>query len=193
MQRLGAAPAGRRIVTSIVIYTVGHSTRSREALLELLHAAGVNAIVDVRSYPSSRRHPQFNRVALEGWLADDGIEYLHLPELGGRRRPVPDSHNGGWLQRGFRGYADHMATPEFAAGIGRLERLAGTRATAIMCSESLWWRCHRRLIADALTVRGWDVSHLGSGPPTMHELTPFAQVGADGTITYPPSQTSLAV
>jgi len=181
------------MVATIVIYTVGHSTRPREELLELLHGAGVNAVADVRSYPSSRRHPQFNRAALEAWLPDDAVDYLHFPELGGRRQPVPDSHNAGWRERGFRGYADYMATADFAAGIGRLERLAGTRTVAIMCAEGLWWRCHRRLIADALVVRGWDVCHLGSGAPSTHELTSFARVGEDRTVTYPPSQTSLEV
>jgi len=147
----------------------------------------------VRSFPSSRRHPQFNRAALEQWLPEAGIDYLHLPELGGRRDPAPISPNGGWRERGFRGYADHMASAEFAAGIDRLERLARVKLTAVMCAEALWWRCHRRLIADALTVRGWDVQHLGSGSHVKHELTPFAEVGDGGALTYPPPQTSLEV
>ena len=147
----------------------------------------------MRSFPSSRRHPQFNRAALEQWLPEAGIDYLHLPELGGRRDPAPISPNGGWRERGFRGYADHMASAEFAAGIDRLERLARVKLTAVMCAEALWWRCHRRLIADALTVRGWDVQHLGSGSPVKHELTPFAEVGDGGALTYPPPQTSLEV
>ena len=178
-------------MAGIAVYTVGHSTRTREQLLEIVRAADVRAIVDVRTFPSSRRHPDFNRRALERWLPDAGIEYLHLPELGGRRDPAPDSPNGGWRERGFRGYADHMASGEFQAGLERLEQLSLRRPTAIMCAEALWWRCHRRLIADALTVRRADVLHLGSGKPVKHELTSFAEVGDGGALTYPPAQASL--
>lgn len=178
-------------MASIVIYTVGHSTRSRGQLLEILQSTGVSALADVRSFPSSRRHPQFNRSELDQWLPEAGVEYLHLPALGGRRNPAPDSRNGGWRQAGFRGYADHIASAEFSAGIDRLEQLARAQPTAIMCAEALWWRCHRRLIADVLTIRGWEVCHLGRGAPARHQLTPFAQVGEGGTVTYPPSQTSL--
>jgi uncharacterized protein (DUF488 family) len=181
------------MVAGIVVYTVGHSTRSRDELLEILRAAEIGAVADVRSFPSSRRHPQFNRGALEQWLPEAHVDYLHFGELGGRRNPVPGSHNEGWRERGFRGYADYMASPEFAAGIDRLETLARAKATAVMCAEALWWRCHRRLIADVLTVRGWDVRHLGFAAPSRHELTPFAQVGETGAITYPPQQTSLEV
>jgi uncharacterized protein (DUF488 family) len=180
-------------VAGIVVYTVGHSTRSPDELLKILRLAGVSAVIDVRSFPGSRRHPQFNRGELEQWLPDAGIEYLHLPELGGRRDPAPDSPNGGWRERGFRGYADHLASAEFAAGIDRLEQLAESRPTAVMCAEALWWRCHRRLIADVLTARDWDVEHLGGGAPVKHELTPFAEVGQEGALTYPPPQTSLEV
>jgi uncharacterized protein (DUF488 family) len=181
------------MVAGIEIYTVGHSTRSPEQLLEILHAAAIAAVADVRSFPSSRRYPQFNRGALEQWLPEAGIDYVHFGELGGRRNPLPDSPNGGWRERGFRGYADHMASPEFEAGIQRLQQLARAKPTAVMCAEALWWRCHRRLIADALTLHGWDVCHLGSGAPTRHELTSFAEVGEGGALTYPPPQTSLEV
>lgn len=119
------------------------------------------------------------------------MRYVHLPALGGRRNPAPDSRNGGWREGGFRGYADYMASAEFSAGIDLLEQLARARSTAIMCAEALWWRCHRRLIADVLTIRGWDVCHLGSGAVARHELTAFAQVGEGETVTYPPPQTSL--
>jgi uncharacterized protein (DUF488 family) len=180
-------------VAGIVVYTVGHSTRSEEQLSDVLRAAGVGAVVDVRSFPSSRRHPQFNRGALERWLPEAGVDYLNIFELGGRRDPAPTSSNGGWRERGFRGYADHMASAEFAAGLRRLEQLARVRPTAVMCAEALWWRCHRRLIADALTIRGWEVVHLGSGAPVKHELTPFAEVREGGALTYPPPQTSLEV
>lgn len=179
------------MVAGIVVYTVGHSTRSRERLLEILDGPGVRALADVRSFPSSRRYPQFNRTALHRWLPAAGIEYLHLPALGGRREPTPGSRNGAWRERGFRGYADYMASADFFAGIERLEQLARARPTAIMCAEALWWRCHRRLIADVLTIHGWEVCHLGSGAPARHELTPFAKVGEAGTVTYPPPQISL--
>jgi uncharacterized protein (DUF488 family) len=121
-----------------------------------------------------------------------GISYNHLPELGGRRAPVPGSANGGWREQAFQGYADHMASAEFATGLARLEEIAEEQATAMMCAEAVWWRCHRRLIADALTVRGWRVEHLGVGDhPVPHELTPFAVVGPDQRLTYPPSQSTL--
>ena len=188
-----AASGGVRIraVSALSIFTIGHSTRSQDELLALLRPAGVSAIADVRAFPSSRRNPQFNAGELARWLPAAGIEYLHLPELGGRRRPVQPSANGGWSEPAFQAYADHMSTPEFAAGLARLEQLAADRPTAIMCAEALWWRCHRRLIADALTVRGWRVLHLGAGrEPAVHELPSFAVV-RDGVLSYPPAQPSL--
>jgi uncharacterized protein (DUF488 family) len=149
-------------------------------------------VADVRAFPSSRRHPQFNRAVLAGWLGDAGIAYRHMPGLGGRRKPVPGSANGGWEDSAFQGYADHMPTREFRTALAELEALAAERPTAIMCAEAVWWRCHRRLIADALVVRGWRVEHLGIGDSVaLHELTEFAVVGPDRTITYPPAQTVL--
>jgi uncharacterized protein (DUF488 family) len=135
--------------------------------------------------------PRFNREALSRELAEAGIDYVHLAELGGRRRPAADSPNPGWKVEGFRGYADHMASGEFTAGVDRLQAIARERPTAILCAEALWWRCHRRLLADALVVRGWDVLHVGpDGTATAHELTSFAAV--DGTrLTYPSAQASL--
>jgi uncharacterized protein (DUF488 family) len=181
--------------TALRVFTVGHSTRSQAELLAVLAFGGVEAVADVRAFPSSRRNPQFNADALSSWLPDAGIWYVHLPELGGRRSRVPGSVNGGWREPAFQGYADHMASAEFAAGLARLEELASETPTAIMCAEALWWQCHRRLIADALTVRGWDVEHLGTGSGagagrTVHELPPFAVV-ADGMLTYPPTQPPL--
>lgn len=174
------------------LYTIGHSTRSVEEMLGVLDDAGVKLVADVRAFPSSRRHPQFNRAALEDWLAAAGIGYRHMPGLGGRRSPVPGSPNGGWHETAFQGYADHMATPEFQRALADLEAAARERATAIMCAEAVWWRCHRRLIADALVVRGWRVEHLGIGEgPVEHELTPFAVVGPGGRIEYPPAQGQL--
>jgi uncharacterized protein (DUF488 family) len=176
----------------LTIYTVGHSTREADELLALLETADVELVADVRRFPSSRRHPQFNSTQMEKWLNDAGLGYIHLPNLGGRREPVPGSVNAGWHERAFQGYADHMATPEFKAALADLETKARGATTAIMCAESVWWRCHRRLVADALVVRGWRVEHLGLGEsPRPHELTDFAVVGDDGAVTYPPQQLTL--
>ena len=133
--------------------------------------------------------PHFARAALEGSLRERGIDYLHMPELGGLRKPRPDSTNLGWRNAGFRGYADYMQSDEFRSALERLEELARERRTAIMCAEAVPWRCHRSLIADALTVRGVDVRHItGMGEPSRHALTPFARVQTD-RITYPPPDT----
>jgi uncharacterized protein (DUF488 family) len=150
--------------------------------------------VDVRSAPGSRRHPQFARDALARSLPERGIEYVHEPALGGFRKPLPDSPNSGWEHEGFRGYADYMATDEFNRALAALERQGRERPTSVMCAEAQWWRCHRRLISDALTVRGWRVLHLGiRAEPVEHELTPFAAVAPDKTLTYPPAQGELAL
>jgi uncharacterized protein (DUF488 family) len=147
----------------------------------------------VRAFPGSRRHPQFGRDALAGWLPDAGIDYRHMRALGGRRAPLPDSPNRGWREAAFSAYADHMASTEFRQALGELEAAARERPTAIMCAEAVWWRCHRRLIADALVARGWTVEHLGVGHrPEAHRLTEFAVVGADGIPTYPPVQPPLS-
>ena len=168
------------------VFTVGHSTRPPGALEALLRGHGVEVLVDVRALPRSRRMPHFSSEALARSTPAAGIEYVHLPELGGRRRPLADSVNGAWRNESFRGYADHMASEEFLAGLGRLEGLANDRRAAVMCAEALWWRCHRRLVADALVARGHAVEHLGPGGGlTPHALTPFAVVGPDGALTYP--------
>ena len=137
--------------------------------------------------------PHFGRAELERTLPAAGVEYVHVPELGGRRRPAEGSPNGAWENAAFRGYADHMATLEFQAGLERALQLATERRTALMCAEAVWWRCHRRLVADALTARGWSVWHIaGAREPARHELPPFA--AATGTrLTYPPPQASLGV
>ncbi len=176
----------------MTIYTVGHSTRSAHDLRKLLQRAGVRVVADVRAFPGSRRHPQFNRAALTEWLQDAQIAYLHMPDLGGRRKPAPDSPNTAWRESAFRGYADYAASENFRSALADLEATARELPTAIMCAEAVWWRCHRRLIADALTVRGWRVEHLGVGePPPVHELPEFAVVEQNGTLTYPPTQTTL--
>jgi uncharacterized protein (DUF488 family) len=174
---------------SSVIFTAGHSTRTIEELIELLVDASVQGVADVRRYPSSRRHPHFNRGALDASLRSAGLEYGWLGEsLGGRRGeilPASESRNAAWQVAAFRHYADAMETAEFRAGIERLEALARSRPTAFLCAEHNWWSCHRRLIADFLVVRGWSVIHLlDLGKRQKHELTEFARV-RDGRLTYP--------
>ena len=176
----------------MTVYTIGHSTHSLSRLVELLSGTGIERLADVRTVPRSRRVPQFNREALAGDLPDAGIEYLHFPELGGWRSPHAGiEDNAGWRNRSFRGYADHMQTAEFGAGLERLGGWAAERATAVMCAEAAWWRCHRRLVADALVVRGWEVVHLAAGGRAVrHELTPFA-VRDGERLSYPPAQGTL--
>ena len=171
------------------IFTVGHSTHALEGLLALLRPHGVAAVADVRRAPGSRRMPWFDADRLAESLPAAGIAYLHLGELGGRRGVVSDSANDGWRVAGFRGYADHMHTAEFAAGLRRLVELAAERPTAVMCAEALWWRCHRRLVADALVVRGFRVRHIGAdGRLADHALPPFARVEGE-RISYPAEAT----
>ena len=174
------------------LFTVGHSTHSLDELVALLTRHGVQRLADVRRTPRSRRHPQFNRETLAAELPERGLDYRHLPALGGRRRPRADSPNAGWEHEAFRGYADYALTREFAAGLAELCALGGERPTAVMCAEALWWRCHRRLIADRLTGLGWTVRHIGAdGSLAEHELPPFAVVDADKTVRYPPTQAAL--
>jgi uncharacterized protein (DUF488 family) len=190
----GEVPRGAARAARSLIHTVGHSTRERDELVALLRAHGVDAIADVRRFPGSRRLPHFNAEALGAALPAEGIAYEHYPELGGRRSRLPGSPNAGWDNAAFQGYADHMASEEFARGLERLEAWARERRVAVMCAEAPWWRCHRRLLADALLVRGWEVRHIlgraGSDRAAEHELTPFAQMEA-GRLTYPPRQLSL--
>lgn len=161
----------------MIVYTLGHSTLDAAAFLRLLVAHGIAGVVDVRRFPASRRHPHFSAERLEATLAEAGNRYDWVPALGGRRTPRPDSPNVGWQVAGFRGYADHMESAEFAAGLDALLALAAARPTAIMCAEAVQWRCHRRLVADALVVRGIDVRHvLGPTKVEPHALTDFARV-----------------
>jgi uncharacterized protein (DUF488 family) len=167
------------------VFTVGHSVHANAALQALLARHGVAAVADVRRWPRSRRVPDADGRMLGPALAAEGRRYVHLPGLGGFRAPRPDSPNGGWRNASFRGYADHMATPEFQDALAELEALAGEVPTAVMCAEALPWRCHRRLVADALIARGWEVLHIGSdGRAEPHRLTPFARVEG-ATVTYP--------
>ena len=167
------------------VLTVGHSTRPIEDFIGLLKAHGVQRVVDVRTVPKSRRNPQFGQDALPGSLAAAGIAYTHMPALGGLRRARPDSPNTGWRNASFRGYADHMQTPQFAQAVQEVIRLSKEERVALMCAEAVPWRCHRSLIADALLVRGIPSEDIATPTRrTAHKLTPFARV--DGTrITYP--------
>jgi len=165
-------------------FTVGHSTRSLEELTALLIEHEVTLLADVRTIPGSRRMPHFSRAALASALPKRGVEYVHLPELGGLRRPRPDSPNTGWRNRSFRGYADYMMEPGFREGLERLIELGRDRRLGIMCAEAVPWRCHRSLIADALLVQGFEVCHiLGPGSAQAHVLTPFARIERD-RLTY---------
>jgi uncharacterized protein (DUF488 family) len=167
------------------ILTIGHSTRTAEEFLSLLETHEVTGVADVRTVPRSRRHPHFSSEALAAFLSDHEIAYLHVPALGGLRKPRPDSTNGGWRNEGFRGYADHMQTPGFAEGLEALLSFGRGRRVAVMCAEAKWWQCHRQLIADALAARGLEVRHiLTRAAPAPHALTPFARV-ADSTVSYP--------
>ena len=171
------------------IFTIGHSTHSTADFIALLKQAGVGLLVDIRSIPRSRHNPQFNQDVLPAALAAAGIGYRHLKSLGGRRqRPkdAPPSQNGLWENDAFRNFADYAGTEAFRGGLAELCELAAERPTAIMCAESLWWRCHRRIVADHLLARGVPVAHiLGSSPAEPAVLTPGAVLGADGSLTYP--------
>lgn len=170
------------------VLTIGHSTRTIEEFAELLEANVVGCLIDVRTLPRSRRNSQFNADTLPGQLDGRGIGYLHLPALGGLRRPRPDSPNAGWRNLSFRGYADHMQTPEFRAAVGRLVELSRYERLCLMCAEAVWWRCHRRMISDALTVRDVPVEHiLGETRRQPHTLTPWAKLAdKGGQLVYPP-------
>ncbi|HEY0996545.1 MAG TPA: DUF488 domain-containing protein [Gemmatimonadaceae bacterium] len=163
---------------------MGHSTRSSEEFLELLARHEIELVADVRRFPGSRRLPQFGGEALEAALATRGIAYRWIPGLGGRRRPDPDSPNVGWRHPAFRAYADYLATEPFAEGLFELLMLAGGLRTVIMCAEVLWWRCHRRLIADVVVSLGGEVMHIGAGPSAEpHRLAAPAHL-VRGTLSY---------
>jgi uncharacterized protein (DUF488 family) len=190
----------------MVIYTIGHSTRSLDELVELLHVHHVNRLADIRTVPRSRRHPHFSADALGVSLPAQGVSYRHFPGLGGLRKPRKDSRNGAWRHEGFRGYADYMETASFRDALADLISLADAdgperpgrhlerRAdllgppdtrVAIMCAEAVWWRCHRQLTADALLARGIEVRHITStAAAAAHKLTEFARV-VDGQVQYP--------
>lgn len=154
------------------IWTIGHSTREIDQFIAMLRSFGIELLADVRHFPGSRKFPHFNKLLLKEALERAGIEYLHFEDLGGRRKPKPDSIHTEWRNEAFRGYADHMETPAFRDSIELLEKLALEKRTAFMCSEAVWWRCHRSLISDHLKSKGWDVQHImDTGKSTEHPYT----------------------
>jgi uncharacterized protein (DUF488 family) len=166
------------------IWTVGHSTRSADEFNEILLEHQIGALVDVRSFPGSRRYPHFNKPDLSRGLEVSGILYVHSPQLGGRRRPNPRSKNTAWKNASFRAYADHMESEEFQEGISNLLELASEKRTAVMCAEALWWRCHRSLIADFLKASGVEVTHLIDAQHTeTHPYTSAARI-VNGRLSY---------
>ena len=169
-----------------IVLTIGHSTRALAEFLALLEEFEVTTLVDVRRFPGSRRYPHFGGPALAHSLAGAGIGYTHEPDLGGRRDPSPDSVNTAWRVAAFRGYADHMASPEVRAGLERVLALSEAGRPVVMCAEAVPWRCHRQLIADTLVARDVTVRHiLGPGQERPHELNPNARPGPDGVLIYP--------
>jgi len=167
------------------IWTIGHSTRTIDQSISLLKENGVELLADVRAWPGSKRYPQFNKDALAESLNAHGIRYEHFPELGGKRKPNPDSHNIAWRNTSFRGYADYMETEQFHKGIERLlEAAAEAGPAAIMCAEAVWWRCHRSLISDWLKLRGVEVLHiLGANKVEPHPYTSAARI-VNGELSY---------
>lgn len=166
------------------IRTIGHSTRPFEEFVAMLHSFHIELVADIRRYPGSRKFPQFNKDALEISLPKNGIEYIHMPDLGGRRKVNPDSKNTVWRHPAFRGYADYMETDAFKEGIKHLEAVALKKRTVYMCSEALWWSCHRALVSDHLKAHGWKVMHImGIGKEEEHPYTAPAKI-INGELSY---------
>ena len=166
------------------IWTIGHSTRPAEAFLSLLRANEIEVLVDVRSLPGSRKYPHFNKETLSVFLEHNGIRYIHLPGLGGRRKKTPDSKNLAWRNLSFRNYADYMETDAFQESVSELMELAVQDRTCMMCSEAVWWRCHRSMIADYLKAKGWKVWHILSlNNVSEHPYTGAAKI-KNGQLSY---------
>lgn len=162
------------------IYTIGHSTHSMDDFICMLQSFGIRALVDIRRFPGSRKYPQFNKNNLKIALSNSGITYIHLEELGGRRKALADSKNNRWHNASFRGYADYMETKDFEKAIAELEVIALERPTAYMCSEAVWWRCHRSMVSDYLKAKGWDVWHIMAvNKAEEHPYTSPARVYGD--------------
>jgi uncharacterized protein (DUF488 family) len=166
------------------IWTIGHSTRLLEEFIEILRSFDIELVADVRNYPGSKRFPHFNKEALETSLPANQVNYIHFKDLGGRRNPVPGSTNTRWRNSAFRGYADYMETQSFKTAIERLEHLAAKKRTAYMCSEAVWWSCHRSLISDYLKARGWLVMHImEKAKAAEHPYTSAARI-VGGELRY---------
>lgn len=179
-------------VRADTLWTIGHSTRDWDDFVALLREVGIECVVDVRRFAGSRRNPQYSPIAMAPALQAAEIDYLSMPEFGGRRAPHADSPNGAWRVAAFRGYADYMATPEFELAREHLMQLARERRCAVMCAEAVWWRCHRRLIADDFIARGWQVLHLMTkGRVEPHPLNPDAHM-VDGVLGYPAADADQA-
>lgn len=176
-----------------MLVTFGHGTASADRITELLHGADVAAVVDIRIAPGSRRNPHVARSELERWMPAHGIDYRWEKRLGGRRRPAPDSPDTAWREAAFRGYAGYMRTTDFLAAIDELLDQAARQRTAVMCSESVWWRCHRRLVADFVSVaRQVPVQHLmHDGRLVVHQPTPGLRLRDDGLLVYDAGQPPL--
>jgi uncharacterized protein (DUF488 family) len=169
---------------SKLIYTVGHSNRHFDEFMAMLQSFNIELLADVRSLPGSRKYPQYDKEALEISLPENNIEYRHLINLGGRRKPGKNTKNTGWRHPAFRGYADYMETDEFSKGIEELESAALKSQTVYMCSEAVWWRCHRAMISDYLKLRGWEVMHImGVGKAKEHPYTSPAKI-VNGKLSY---------
>ena len=167
-----------------VIWTIGHSSRTYEELLAMLRSFNIELVADVRHFPGSRKYPHFNKESLEITLPESNIEYVHIVSLGGRRKPHSDSRNSAWKNSAFRGYADHMETDAFHQGMTELAGRALKQRTAVMCSEAVWWRCHRSMIADYLKAQGWKVMHIMEvGKAQEHPYTSPARI-VDGKLSY---------
>jgi uncharacterized protein (DUF488 family) len=168
------------------VWTIGHSTRELDQFLAVLRAHEISALADVRRFPGSKRYPHFGSEALAERMPAEGIRYLWLPALGGRRAPQRDSRNTGWRNAAFRAYADYIGTDEFKKGLHALTDAATGARLAFMCAEAVWWRCHRRIIADVLTASGWEVRHvLDESPPALHQLAPPGHL-VEGRLSYEP-------
>ena len=177
----------------MTVWSIGHSTHALPEFLGLLEAHSIHRLADVRTVPKSRRHPHFRTEEMAHSLPAAGVVYRHMPGLGGFRRARPDSPNTGWENQSFRGYADHTQSSEFRDALDELCTWATGRPTAMMCSEGLWWRCHRRLVADQLVSAGWEVLHIApDGRTSPHELTEFARV-VDGALVYPATNEQLGL
>ncbi|AVR46813.1 Fe-S cluster assembly protein HesB [Christiangramia fulva] len=171
-----------------VLYTIGHSTRTFKEFVAILRSFSIEQVADIRRFPGSRKFPQFSKENLEISLPEKSIKYTHFEALGGRRKSEPNSENTSWRNQSFKGYADYMETKAFREAVGKLSRLAAKRNLAIMCSEAVWWRCHRSMISDHFKSKGWKVMHImGEEKSREHPYTQPARI-IEGELTYKPEK-----